>query len=148
VINPPTITRRRITVTLARGIGPTAARTPRTVNCLSPSYSAAIAAVLAAGPRHGSVRILAVGEADARGCIRLRRRWPYGIDPTTARLAGLAAAGLAALMAGATIINATVLHNTTYGVNVWMTALLCAVFVLLAYGRRQQIKSLAAAIRR
>ena len=51
-------------------------------------------------------------------------------------------------MAGATIINATVLRNTTYGVNVWMTALLCAVFVLLAYGRRQQIKDLAAAIRR
>jgi hypothetical protein len=29
-----------------------------------------------------------------------------------------------------------------------MTALLCAVFVLLAYGRRQQINGLAAAIRR
>ena len=29
-----------------------------------------------------------------------------------------------------------------------MTALLCAVFVLLAYGRRQQIKALWAAIRR
>jgi hypothetical protein len=29
-----------------------------------------------------------------------------------------------------------------------MTAILCAVFVLLAYGRRQQIKGLAAAIRR
>jgi hypothetical protein len=51
-------------------------------------------------------------------------------------------------MAGATIINATVLHNTTYGVNVWMTAVLCAVFVLLAYGRRRQVKDLAAAIRR
>jgi hypothetical protein len=51
-------------------------------------------------------------------------------------------------MAGATIINATVLHNTTYGVNVWMTALLCAVFGLLAYGRRQQIKGLVAATRR
>jgi hypothetical protein len=50
--------------------------------------------------------------------------------------------------AGATIINATVLHNTTFGPNVWMTALLCAVFVLLAYGRRQQIKGLAALIRR
>jgi uncharacterized membrane protein YphA (DoxX/SURF4 family) len=63
-------------------------------------------------------------------------------------LAGLAAAGLAADMAGATIINATVLHDTTYGVNVWMTAVLCAVFGFLAYGRRQQIKSLAVAIRR
>ena len=51
-------------------------------------------------------------------------------------------------MAGATIINATVLHNTTYGVNVWMTAILGAVFVLLAYGRRQQIKAVVAAIRR
>ena len=51
-------------------------------------------------------------------------------------------------MAGATIINATVLHNTTYG-SLWiMTALLCAVCVLLAYARRQQIKALAAAIRR
>jgi hypothetical protein len=51
-------------------------------------------------------------------------------------------------MAGATIINATVLHNTTYGGRVWMTLALCAVFVLLAYGRRQQIKGLWAAIRR
>ena len=51
-------------------------------------------------------------------------------------------------MAGATTINATLLHNTAYGVNVWMTALLCAVFVLLAQRRRQQIKGLAAAIRR
>jgi uncharacterized membrane protein YphA (DoxX/SURF4 family) len=66
----------------------------------------------------------------------------------TPRLAGLAAAGLAANMAGATIINATVLHNTTYGVNVWMTAVLCAVFLGLAYGRWQQINGLAAAIRR
>jgi putative oxidoreductase len=66
----------------------------------------------------------------------------------TPGLAGPAAAGLAADMAGATIINATVLHNTTYGVDVWMTAVRCAVFVLLAYGRRQQIKRLAAAIRR
>jgi hypothetical protein len=40
-----------------------------------------------------------------------------------------------------------VLHNTTYGVNVWMIALLCAVSVLLAYGRRQHTKGLAAAIR-
>ena len=51
-------------------------------------------------------------------------------------------------MAGATIVNATVLHDTTYGVNVWMTALLCAVFVLVAHRRRQQIKGLSAAIRR
>ena len=51
-------------------------------------------------------------------------------------------------MAGATIINATVLHNTTFGPNVWMTLVLCAVFALIAYGRRQQIKGLAAAIRR
>ena len=80
----------------------------------------------------------AVGIAELAGGIGLLTRW----------LAGPAAAGLAALMAGATIINATVLHNTTYGVNVGMTALLCAVFVLLAYGRRQQIKDLAAYIRR
>ena len=79
-----------------------------------------------------------VGTAELAGAIGLLTPW----------LAGLAAAGLAADMAGATLINATVLHNTTYGVNVWLTAVLCAVFVLLAYGRRQQIKSLAAAIRR
>jgi hypothetical protein len=48
----------------------------------------------------------------------------------------------------ATITNAAVLRNTTFRVNVWMTATLCAVFVLLAYGRRQQIKRLAAAMRR
>ena len=78
-----------------------------------------------------------VGTAELAGAIGLLTPW----------LAGLAAAGLAADMAGATIINATVLHNTTYGVNVWMTALLCAMFVLLAYGRRQQIKGLVAAIR-
>src|SRR3974390_2944750 len=71
-----------------------------------------------------------VGTAELAGAIGLLTPW----------LAGPAAAGLAADMAGATIINATLLHNTTYGVNVWMTALLCAVFVLLAYGRRQQIK--------
>jgi uncharacterized membrane protein YphA (DoxX/SURF4 family) len=79
-----------------------------------------------------------VGTAELAGAISLLTPW----------LAGLAAAGLAADMAGATIINATVLHDTTYGVNVWMTALLCAVFVLLAHHRRQQIKGLAAAIRR
>jgi len=41
-----------------------------------------------------------------------------------------------------------VLHNTTYGSLVWVTAPLCAACVLLAYGRRQQIKALAAAVRR
>jgi putative oxidoreductase len=79
-----------------------------------------------------------VGTAELAGAIGLLTPW----------LAGLAAAGLAADMAGATIINATVLRNTTFGVNVWLTAILFAVFVLLAYGRRQQIKVLAAAIRR
>ena len=79
-----------------------------------------------------------VGTAELAGAIGLLMPW----------LAGLAAAGLAANMAGATIINATVLHNTTYGDNVGMTALLCAVFVLLAYSRRRQIKGLAAAMRR
>jgi uncharacterized membrane protein YphA (DoxX/SURF4 family) len=79
-----------------------------------------------------------VGATELAGAIGLLTPW----------LAGLAAAGLAAEMAGATIINATVLHNTTFGSNVWLTLLLCAVFVLLAYGRRQQIKSLWAAIRR
>jgi uncharacterized membrane protein YphA (DoxX/SURF4 family) len=79
-----------------------------------------------------------LGAAELAGAIGLLTPW----------LAGPAAAGLAADMAGATIINATVLHNTTYGVNVWMTALLCAVFVLIAYARRHQIKGLAAVIRR
>jgi len=63
-------------------------------------------------------------------------------------LAGPAAAWLAADMVGATIVNATVLRNTTYGPNVWMTIVLCAVFVLLAYGRRRQIKGLAETVRR
>jgi hypothetical protein len=79
-----------------------------------------------------------VGTAELAGAIGLLTPW----------LAGMAAAGLAADMAGATIINATVLHDTIFGVNVWMTALLCAVFVLLAHCRRQQIKGLAAAISR
>jgi putative oxidoreductase len=79
-----------------------------------------------------------VGAAELAGAIGLLTPW----------LAGLAAAGLAADMAGATIINATVLHNTTYGGLVWVTLLLCAACVLLAYGRRQQIKGLWAAIRR
>jgi uncharacterized membrane protein YphA (DoxX/SURF4 family) len=77
-----------------------------------------------------------VGILELAGAIGLLMPW----------LAGLAAAGLAADMAGATIINATVLRDTTFGSNVWLTALLCAVFVLLAYGRRQQIRGLAAAI--
>ena len=79
-----------------------------------------------------------VGTVELAGAIGLLTPW----------LAGLAAAGLAADMAGATIVNATVLHNTTFGPNVWLTAILCAVVLLLAYGRRQQIKGLAAAIRR
>ena len=79
-----------------------------------------------------------VGTAELAGAIGLLTPW----------LAGLAAAGLAADMAGATIVNATVLHNTTYGPNVGLTAILCAVFALIAYARRQQIKGLAAAIRR
>jgi len=79
-----------------------------------------------------------VGTTELAGAIGLLTPW----------LAGLAAAGLAAEMAGATIINATVLHGTTYGTNVVMTTLLCAVFVLLAYGRRQQINGLATATRR
>jgi uncharacterized membrane protein YphA (DoxX/SURF4 family) len=79
-----------------------------------------------------------VGTTELAGAIGLLTPW----------LAGLAAAGLAAEMAGATIINATVLHNTTFGIMVRMTAVLCAVFALLAYARRRQIKGLWAAIRR
>ena len=79
-----------------------------------------------------------VGTTELAGAIGLLTPW----------LAGLAAAGLAADMAGATIINATVLHSTTFGSNVWLTLLLCAACVLLAYGRRQQIKALWAAIGR
>jgi uncharacterized membrane protein YphA (DoxX/SURF4 family) len=79
-----------------------------------------------------------VGTAELAGAIGLLTPW----------LAGPAAAGLAADMAGATIINATVLHNTTFGSLVWMTLPLCAACALLAYGRRQQIKALWAAIRR
>jgi hypothetical protein len=52
-------------------------------------------------------------------------------------------------MAGATIINATVLHGVPRYNGLWVeTGLLCAWGGLLAYGRRQQIKGLAAAIRR
>jgi uncharacterized membrane protein YphA (DoxX/SURF4 family) len=79
-----------------------------------------------------------VGATELAGAIGLLTPW----------LAGLAAAGLAAEMAGATIINATVLHNTTFGPNVWMTLVLCAVFALIAYGRRHQIMGVVAAIRR
>jgi hypothetical protein len=79
-----------------------------------------------------------VGTAELAGAIGLLTPW----------LAGLAAAGLAADMAGATIINATVLHHTTFGSLVWMTLALGAACMLLAYCRRQQIKALAAAIRR
>ena len=79
-----------------------------------------------------------VGTTELAGAIGLLTPW----------LAGLAAAGLAADMAGASIINATVLHNTTYGSLVWMTVPLCAACALLAYARRQQIKGLAAVIRR
>ena len=79
-----------------------------------------------------------VGAVELAGAIGLLTPW----------LAGLAAAGLAANMAGATVINATVLHNTTFGSNVWLTLVLFAVTGLIAYGRRQQIKGLWAAIRR
>jgi hypothetical protein len=74
------------------------------------------------------------GTAELAGAIGLLMPW----------LAGLAAAGLAAVMAGATIINAA----GPGGGLVWVTAPLCAVFVLLAFARRQQIKALWAAIRR
>ena len=79
------------------------------------------------------------GTAEVAGAIGLLTPW----------LAGLAAAGLAAVMAGATIINATVLRDVPQYRGMWvMTGLLCAVFALLAYGRRRQIKALWAAIRR
>ena len=73
-----------------------------------------------------------VGTAELAGAIGLLTPW----------LAGLAAAGLAAVMVGATIINAA-----GGGGLALLTAALCAVFALLAYGRRQQIKALWAAIR-
>ena len=75
-----------------------------------------------------------VGAAELAGGIGLLTPW----------LAGLAAAGLAADMAGATIINIAVLHSAA----ATATIALCAVFALLAYARRQQIKALWAAIRR
>jgi len=64
-----------------------------------------------------------VGAAELAGGIGLLMPW----------LAGLAAA---------------VLHNTSYEGMVWVTLVLCAVFALLAYGRRRQINALWAAIRR
>src|SRR5215472_605569 len=73
------------------------------------------------------------GTAELAGAIGLLTPW----------LSGLAAAGLAAVMAGATIINVA-----AGGGLAWLTAPLCAVFVLLAFARRQQIKALWAAIRR
>jgi uncharacterized membrane protein YphA (DoxX/SURF4 family) len=63
------------------------------------------------------------------------------------RLAGLAAAWLACVMVGATITNATVLRNTSFANEVWLTLILLVITGLLAYGRRQQIKGLAAAVR-
>ena len=87
MINPPTITRRRISVTLGLSTATTAVGAPRTVSCLSPSYSAAIAGVLARLPGHAALRVVAIGEADARGRIHIRRQWPHGVDPSTARMA-------------------------------------------------------------
>jgi uncharacterized membrane protein YphA (DoxX/SURF4 family) len=143
-------------ITTTAGVTAREARPRRLTNTLLWAVQIVLAAIFimaAAGPKvkgsHSSVQEFAligagqwlrylVGTAELAGAIGLLTPW----------LAGLAAAGLAVDMAGATIINATVLRNTTYGVNVWMTAILCAVFALIAYGRRQQIKSLAAAIRR
>jgi uncharacterized membrane protein YphA (DoxX/SURF4 family) len=103
---------------------------------------------LTGGGSHGSVQEFAligagqwfryfVGTVELAGAIGLLTPW----------LAGPAAAGLAADMAGATIVNATVLNGTRYDA-LGLTAILFAVFVILTYGRRQQIKNLAAAIRR
>jgi len=93
------------------------------------------AAFVLLGLRHltgGNIYTVA-GTAELAGAIGLLTPW----------LAGLAAAGLAAVMAGATIINVA-----AGGGLVWVTLPLCAVFVLLAYARRRQIKALWAAIRR
>ena len=78
-----------------------------------------------------------VGIVELAGAIGLLTPW----------MAGLAAVGLAIDMSVATVINGTVLHNTTFGSNVWLTLILLALFVVLAYGRRQQIKGLADAVR-
>jgi putative oxidoreductase len=74
-----------------------------------------------------------VGTAELAGAIGL-------LIP---RLTGLAAGGLAADMAGATIINVTVLHTAAAA----MTIPLCAAFALIAWHRREQTNSLAAALR-
>jgi uncharacterized membrane protein YphA (DoxX/SURF4 family) len=103
---------------------------------------------LTGGGSHGAVQEFAligagqwfrylVGILELAGAIGLLTPW----------LAGAAAVGLAADMAGASIINATVLNGTRYDA-FGLTVILFAVFVILAYGRRQQIKALAAAIRR
>jgi putative oxidoreductase len=79
------------------------------------------------------------GTAELAGAIGLLTPW----------LAGLAAAGLATVMGGATIINATVLNSIPQWRGLWvLTLVLFVPCVLVAYGRRQQIKALAAAIRR
>ena len=83
--------------------------------------------------RGGGIYTVA-GAAELAGAIGLLTPW----------LAGLAAAGLAAVMVGATIINVA----GPGGGLVFLTAPLCAVFVLLAFARRRQIKALWAAIRR
>ena len=83
--------------------------------------------------RGGGIYTVA-GTAELAGAIGLLMPW----------LAGVAAAGLAAVMVGATIINVA----GPGGGLVFLTAPLCAVFVLIAFGRRQQIQALWAAIRR
>jgi uncharacterized membrane protein YphA (DoxX/SURF4 family) len=142
-----------ITATRAQAAEARPSRRTSTLLWVAQIVLAAMFVLAAAGPKlkgsHSSVQEFGligagqwlrylVGTAELAGAIGLLTPW----------LAGLAAAGLAADMAGATIINATVLRNTTYGVDVWMTAILFAVFVLIAYVRRQQIKGLAAAVRR
>ena len=113
-----------------------AARPRRLTSTLLWAVQIPLAAVFVVfGTRHltaGGILTVA-GAAELAGAIGLLTPW----------LSGLAAAGLAAVMVGATIINAA-----AGGVLVFLTAPLCAVFVLLAYARRQQIKALWAAIRR
>ena len=113
-----------------------AARPRRLTNLLLWAAQIPLAAVFVVfGTRHltaGGILTVA-GAAELAGAIGLLTPW----------LAGLAAAGLAAVMVGATIINVA-----GGGGLVFLTAPLCAVFVLLAYARRQQIKALWAAIRR
>jgi len=113
-----------------------AARPRRLTNLLLWAAQIPLAAAFVLfGLRHltgGGIYTVA-GTAELAGAIGLLTPW----------LAGLAAAGLAAVMVGATIINAA-----GGGGLALLTAALCAVFVLLAYARRQQIKALWAAIRR